>query len=112
MPPIGLLLGRVNFSDLFLVIQSGDPPDPYATLALAQEAGAVTVNYGLFINSVTSFLIVAFVMFLVVRSMNNLHRRHMRKVEETTTRECPYCRTSIPIKAERCPNCTSALEAE
>jgi large conductance mechanosensitive channel len=111
MPPIGLLLGNVDFSDLFFLLKAGTKaPAPYATLADAQAAGAVTMNYGLFITRVVSFLIVAFVIFLIVRAV-----ARMRKREEApaapTTRECPYCVSSIPLKATRCPQCTSDLKA-
>ncbi|MBU0512066.1 MAG: large-conductance mechanosensitive channel protein MscL [Chloroflexi bacterium] len=110
MPPIGLLLGDVDFANLFIVMREGTSPEPYFSLALAQEAGAVTLNYGLFINTIISFLIVAFAMFLLIRSINRL-----KKEEEAaspaapTTKECPYCMTTIPIKAVRCPHCTSEL---
>ncbi len=111
MPPIGLLLGRVDFANLFLVLHEGTVPGPYATLAEAQEAGAVTVNYGVFGNEILGFVIVAFAVFLLVRTMNRLRRQEEEKPAEPTTRECPDCFTSIPIKARRCPNCTSQLAA-
>ena len=106
MPPIGLLLGRVDFSDLFLNLSGGS----YATLAAAEEAGAVTINYGVFVNSVINFIIVAFVLFLIVRSMNKLKRRE-ETTAEPTTKECPFCLSQVPIKATRCPHCTSQLKA-
>jgi large conductance mechanosensitive channel len=109
MPPIGLLLGDVNFSDLFVVLKVGDVAGPYATLAAAQEAGAVTLNYGTFINVIITFLIVAFAMFLLIRSINRLEKKEEAPPAEPTTKECPYCTTEIPIKAVRCPNCTSEL---
>jgi large conductance mechanosensitive channel len=108
MPPIGLLLGGVDFSDLFVTLKEGAVAGPYATLAAAQEAGAVTISYGLFINSVISFLIVAFAVFLLIKSINKLQPAEEPK-EEPTTKECPYCLTSIALKASRCPNCTSEL---
>ena len=108
MPPIGLLLGRVDFSELFITLQEGAAPGPYATLAEAQEVGAVTINYGIFGNEIISFVIVAFAVFLLVRGMNRMKRE---KPAAPTTRDCPECFTSIPIKARRCPNCTSELEA-
>jgi large conductance mechanosensitive channel len=111
MPPIGLLLGRVDFANLFLLLHEGTVPGPYATLAEAQEAGAVTVNYGVFGNEILGFVIVAFAVFLLVRTMNRLKRKEEEKPTEPTTRECPDCFTSIPIKARRCPNCTSQLAA-
>jgi len=110
MPPIGILLGNVDFSNLFLIIKSGTAPGPYATIAEAQKAGAVTVNYGLFINSIVSFLIVAFAVFLVVRSVNALRRQQETPPPAPSTRECPFCRSSIPMNASRCPHCTSELK--
>jgi len=111
MPPIGLLLGRVDFSNLFIVLRAGGVAGPYATLAAAQEAGAVTINYGLFINTVTGFVIVAFAIFLIIRAANKLQREEEAPPAEPTTKECPYCATTIPIVATRCPHCTSELEA-
>jgi len=105
MPPIGLLLGRVNFANLFINLSG----QPYASLADAQAAGAATINYGLFINTVIDFLIVAVVIFLVVRVVNRLRRKPEAAPAAPTTKECPYCYTAIPIKATRCPNCTSQL---
>lgn len=110
MPPIGLLLGKVDFSNLFVVLKEGAKPGPYTTLASAQEAGAVTLNYGLFVNSVVSFLIIALVLFLMVRSVNRLRQAQAAQPQEPTTKECPFCYTTIPVKATRCPNCTSLLE--
>jgi large conductance mechanosensitive channel len=109
MPPIGLLLGRVDFSNLYIVLTAGKVAGPYASLAAAQQAGAVSLNYGLFINKVISFLIVAFALFLVIRSMNKMKRKAEAVPVEPTTKECPFCFTMIPIKAVRCPNCTSEL---
>ena len=111
MPPIGLLLGNVDFSELFLVLNSGSTPGPYMTLAEAQAAGAVTINYGLFLNSVVSFVIVAFAVFMLIRAINRLKREQEAPVEEPTTRDCPYCYTTISLKATRCPQCTSELSA-
>jgi large conductance mechanosensitive channel len=110
MPPIGLILGNVDFSNLFLALKEGSPAGPYASLAEAQKAGAVTINYGLFINSVISFLIVAFAVFLLIRSLNRLKRAEEAKPEEPASKECPYCLSQIPLKATRCPHCTSQLE--
>lgn len=109
MPPVGLLLGGVDFSDLFVTLKEGATAGPYATLALAQEAGAVTISYGVFINSVISFLIVAFAVFLLIRGINNLQAEEEEPAAEPTEKECPYCLTSIAIKATKCPNCTSEL---
>jgi large conductance mechanosensitive channel len=108
MPPVGLALGNVDFADLFLLLKSGPKaPTPYATLAEAQAAGAVTVNYGVFINAVITFLIVAFAVFLLVRAANRL--RPQEAPAAPSTKECPYCRMAIPIAATRCPQCTSEL---
>jgi large conductance mechanosensitive channel len=111
MPPIGLLLGGVDFSNLFAVVKAGDPAGPYAALADAQAAGAVTLNYGLFINTVISFLIVAFAVFLVIKGINSMKREEEAPPEEPTTKECEFCFTEISIKATRCPNCTSQIAA-
>ncbi len=108
MPPIGLLLGGVDFSDLFITLKEGAVEGPYATLAAAQSAGAVTLSYGLFINSVISFLIVAFAVFLLIKSINKLQTAEEPK-EEPSTKECPFCMSSIALKASRCPNCTSEV---
>jgi large conductance mechanosensitive channel len=108
MPPIGLLLGNVDFSNLFVVLKSSGTTVHYASLAEARKAGAVTLNYGLFINTVISFLIVALAVFLVVRALNQLKKQET--AAPVNSRECPYCRSSIHIEATRCPHCTSALE--
>jgi large conductance mechanosensitive channel len=111
MPPIGLLLGGIDFSNFFLVLKKGaDAPARYAALADAKAAGAVTVNYGLFLNAVISFLIVAFAVFMLVRSINALRRQEEQAPAKPTTKECPYCMSTIAIKASRCPNCTSELQ--
>ena len=109
MPPIGLLLGNVDFSNLFFTLKDGATTGPYATLADAQAASAVTVNYGVFINTIISFLIVAFCVFLLIRSINKLKRQEEEPAAEPTTKECPYCFSTIAIKATRCSNCTSEL---
>ena len=111
MPPIGLLLGGVDFSELYLVLKEGATPGPYASLAVAREAGAVTVNHGLFLNAVISFLIVAVAVFLLVRAINSLRRKEEEPAAEPTTKDCAFCCTSIPVKATRCPHCTSQLAA-
>jgi large conductance mechanosensitive channel len=112
MPPIGLALGKVDFANLFVVLKEGLTPGPYASLAAAQAAGAVTINYGTFVNTVVNLVIIAAVVFfLIVRPVARLQAR--KKAEEPaapTTKECPYCATSIPINASRCPNCTSELK--
>lgn len=107
MPPIGLLLGKVDFSNLFINLAGR----PYATLAEAKAAGAATLNYGLFLNTVIDFTIVAFVIFLLVRQVNRLKRQPEAAPATPTTKECTYCLSSIPIKATRCPHCTSELRA-
>jgi len=111
MPPIGLLLGKVDFANLFVLLKAGEPAAPYASLADARAAGAVTMNYGLFINAVISFLIVAFVIFLLIRNVNRLKREEEAPPAEPTTKECPYCLSAIPIKASRCAYCTVELPA-
>jgi large conductance mechanosensitive channel len=112
MPPIGLALGNVDFTNLFVILKEGLTPGPYASLAEAQAAGAVTINYGTFINTVVNLAIIAAVVFfLIVRPVGRLQAR--KKAEEPAapaTKECPYCFTAIPIKASRCPNCTSELK--
>ena len=110
MPPIGLALGRVDFSNLFFVLKEGaKAAGPYATVAAAKAAGAVTLNVGIFINTIISFVIVAFAVFVLVRTMNRL-RREEAAPAEPTTKECTFCFSSIPIKATRCPHCTSELK--
>ncbi len=111
MPPIGLLLGGVDFSDLFITLKEGAVAGPYATLASAQAAGAVTVSYGLFINAVISFLIVAFAVFLLIRGLNHMKREEEAPPADPTDKECPHCLSRIPIKATRCAHCTSELQA-
>jgi len=117
MPPIGLLLGGVDFTNLFAVLKEGAKVGgPYSSLAAAQAAGAVTINYGTFINTLISFLIVAgAIFFLVVKPLNQMAARQKAKEAAAagpivpTTKNCPFCVSSIPIKATRCPNCTSQL---
>jgi large conductance mechanosensitive channel len=111
MPPIGMMLGNVDFSQLFLVLNSGSAPGPFATLADAQAAGAVTINYGVFFNSVISFLIVAFAVFMLIRAINKLKREEEVMAAEPTTRDCPHCFSSISLKATRCPHCTSEIKS-
>lgn len=104
MPPIGLLLGKVDFSNLFINLSGGS----YSTLAAAKQVGAATLNYGVFINTILDFLVVAFAVFMLVKWANRLQLNK----EETPveTKDCPYCMSSIPLKATRCPNCTSQIE--
>jgi large conductance mechanosensitive channel len=111
MPPIGLLLGNVDFANIFAVLKQGDPAGPYAALAAAQEAGAVTMNFGVFINTLIAFLITAFAIFLVIKGVNRLQReKEAAPPPAPTTKQCPFCFTDIPIPATRCPHCTSQLE--
>jgi len=107
MPPIGLLLGRVDFANLFITLKGAE----YTTLAQAKAAGATTLNFGVFINTVINFLIVAFAVFLLVRQVNRLRRPAEATPAAPTTKDCSFCFTAIPIKAVRCPNCTSQLKA-
>jgi large conductance mechanosensitive channel len=107
MPPLGLLLGRVDFSDLYVSLSGQDFP----SLAAAQEAGAATINYGLFVNTVINFMIVAFALFIVIRQINRLSREEEEAPPPPTTKECPFCFSTIAIQATRCPQCTSELAA-
>ncbi len=109
MPPIGLLLGGVDFSNLFITIKKGATAGPFATLADAQKAGAVTMNYGVFINKIISFIIVAFAIFMVVKGMNSMKRKEEPAPAEPTMKDCSFCFTAIPVKAIRCPHCTADL---
>ena len=104
MPPIGILLGKVDFSNLYINLSGTE----YESLATAKAAGAATINYGVFINTIIDFVIVAFVIFLIIRQINKLQKPSEKPTP--TTKECPYCFSSIPIKASRCPNCTSQLK--
>src|SRR4030042_2080049 len=112
MPPIGLMLGNVDFTNLFAVLKAGATPGPYASLADAQAAGAVTINYGLFINTIVSFLIVAVVLFFLIRAF--VHARTKLETKKAapvvpTTKECPYCLSQVPLTARKCAYCTSEL---
>ncbi|MBN2339741.1 MAG: large conductance mechanosensitive channel protein MscL [Acidobacteria bacterium] len=104
MPPIGMLMGGMDFSNLFLTLSGGE----FASLAAAKEAGAATLNYGLFLNTVIDFLIVAFAIFLLVKQVNRMKRKE-EAAPAPDTKECPFCASAIAIKATRCPNCTSQL---
>lgn len=108
MPPIGLILGNVDFADLFLALKEGTIAGPYATVAAAKAAGAVTVNYGIFINTIISFLIVAFAVFLLIRQLNKLMQAEAPA--EPATKDCPYCLSPVPAGARRCAFCTSELK--
>jgi len=109
MPPVGLLLGNVDFSNLFVVLKEGATSGPYLLLSAAKEAGAVTLNYGVFVNTIINFLIIAIVLFFIIRAINRLIKK---KEVKPTTKDCPFCLTSINIKATRCPNCTSELKVQ
>lgn len=106
MPPIGLLLGKVDFASLYINLSG----KPFASLAEAKAAGAATINYGLFLNVFIDFLIVALVMFLLIKQVNKLRRKPVEAPAIPTTKECPFCFSIIPIKAVRCPACTSQLK--
>ncbi len=106
MPPISLLLGKVNFADMFITLSG----EKFTTLEAAKAAGAVTLNYGAFISTVIDFLIVAFVIFLVIKQINKMKPKPAVVPAEPTAKDCPYCFTAIPIKATRCPHCTSELK--
>ncbi|WP_188067505.1 large conductance mechanosensitive channel protein MscL [Brevibacillus brevis] len=107
-PMIGLLLGKVDFSGLFINLSGV----PYKTMAEAKEAHAATLNYGLFLNSVIDFVIIAFSIFIVIKQLNRFKRKQEVEQAPVTTKECPHCISAIPIKATRCPNCTSMLETK
>jgi len=112
MPPIGLLLGNVDFANFFITLKEGaKAAGPYASLAAAKAAGAVTLNLGLFINTVISFIIIAFAVFLVIKALNRMQREKQSPPAEPATRECPFCLSTISLKATRCPHCTSELGA-
>jgi large conductance mechanosensitive channel len=112
MPPIGMLTGGLDFSNLMLVLSQGNPPGPYATPAAAAEAGAVAITYGQFINNIIYFLIVALAVFLLIRAINRMtvQKKDEPAEGEPVMKECPYCVQEIPINATRCPFCTSQLE--
>lgn len=107
MPPLGLILGKVDFSNLFINLSGKS----FASLAEAKATGAPTLNYGIFVNTVIDFIIVAFAIFLLVRQVNRLKRTQEAAPAAPTTKECVYCLSSVPIKATRCPHCTSELKA-
>ncbi len=110
MPPLGLLLGGVDFGNLFLVLKEGATPGPYLALADAKAVGAVSINYGNFFNTIISFIIVAFSVFLLIRQINRLKKEEVAPPAEPTTKECPHCLSTIPIKANRCAYCTEQLK--
>lgn len=108
MPPIGLLLDNIDFTNFFAILKAGKTPGPYETLAQAKAAGAVTINYGFFLNTVISFLVVAFCVFMLVKNVNRMKREPVP--QEVTTKECQYCLSTIPILAVKCPHCTADLK--
>jgi large conductance mechanosensitive channel len=110
MPPIGLLLGGVDFTNIFVVLKQGTESGPYPTLADAQAVGAVTMNFGVLINAIVMFLITAFAIFLVIKGANKMKKKEVAApAPAPTTKTCPFCATDIPIPATRCPHCTSEL---
>lgn len=110
MPPLGLLMGDINLSSLFLVLREGTPPPPYPSLEAAQSAGAVTLNVGTFLNAALSFFLVTFAVFLLVRYVNRLREpTSPPEPAAPTVKKCPYCVTDVPVQASRCPHCTSEL---
>lgn len=111
MPPVGLLLGNVDFANLFLVLKEGRFPGPYTSMTAAKAAGAITLNVGVFINAIISFLIVSFTVFLIVRNINRARRQEAAPPAAPHTKECPYCLSEVPVKAVRCSHCTSDLKA-
>ena len=112
MPPIGLLFGGVDFSNLFVTIKQGATAGPFASLTEAQQAGAVTINYGVFVNKIVSFIIIAFAIFMVVKGMNSLKKKEEASPAAPATKDCSFCFTAIPVKATRCPHCTSEVGAK
>lgn len=111
MPPIGLILGNVDFSNIFITLKEGaKAAGPYASVAAAKQAGAVTLNLGVFVNTVIGFLIVAFAVFLVIKGINRMKREQEASPAAPITKDCPFCFTAIPIQASRCPHCTSQLQ--
>jgi large conductance mechanosensitive channel len=109
MPPIGLLMGNVDFSNLFFALKEGAQAGPYASVTAAKAAGAITINYGLFINTIINFIIVAFAIFMMIKVMNRMKREQPAPAAAPTTKDCPACCMTVPIKATKCGYCTSAL---
>jgi len=110
MPPIGLLLGNVDFSNIFIVLKEGKVAGPYASVAAAKSAGAISINFGMFVNTIISFILVAFAVFLLIKTINRLRRQEEAPPAPPITKDCIYCFSKIPIQATRCPNCTSELK--
>lgn len=111
MPPLGILLGHVDFSSFFIILKEGSPSGPYLSLSQAKAAGAVTINYGMFINTVIRFLIVSIVVFFVVKNVNKMKRKEKVLPAQPTTKQCLYCFSFIPHEAVKCPFCTSDLSS-
>ena len=118
MPPLGWAMGKVDFANKYITLIEGQTtPGPYASLDAAQKAGAITINYGLFLNTIISFLIVAFAVFMLIKAMNTLQAKLEAKEKKDdaaaapTTKACPYCCSEIPVGATRCPHCTSELDS-
>ena len=109
-PPLGLLAGGVDFTNLFVVLKAGTPEGPYATLEAARSAGAVTMNLGVCVNAIISFVLVSFAVFLLVRYINLLREPDSGPEPPATIKKCPHCVSDVPIQATRCPHCTSELE--
>lgn len=114
MPPIGMLIGNLNFANLMLVLRQGNPPGPYLTPEAAEAAGAVAITYGAFINALVSFLLTALAVFLLVRAINRMYvqKKEEAAEAEAVVKECPFCYKEIPVQAVRCPFCTSQLEVQ
>lgn len=118
MPPLGMLMGKVDFTNLFIVLHDGAVAGPYISLEAAQNAGAVTMNIGMFLNALISFIIVAFAVFILIKTINTLQEKMLasEKREEAAaapiTKKCPFCCTEIPLDACRCPNCTSEIPSK
>ncbi len=108
MPPIGLLLGRVDFANLYILLREGSTAAPYVSLDAAKEAGAITINYGIFIKTIVSFLIIALVLFFIIKATNKIKKKEEEK-PKTDVKKCPYCLSEINMQASRCPYCTSGL---
>lgn len=115
MPPIGLIIGNVDFKDLFVILRDGNTPGPYPTLAAAKSAGAVTFNYGMFINNLVAFLIVAFSVFMLVKTLRYIEKLEIIKGREEkiepALKKCPYCYSTVDSKASRCAFCTSEINS-
>ena len=110
MPPIGLILGNVDFSNMFVVLKQGtETAGPYESLEVAKTAGAVTLNYGAFLSNIITFLIVAWAVFILVKSINQLRREEQVEPQAPTDKPCPFCAMTIPVLATKCPHCTSTL---